>query len=65
MRKLTPRQESFTKEELNLFRQWFNSVQDICPGYYDKKDLLLVAKVYKNLDIKLPENISKNIKRMS
>ena len=35
----------FSKEELNLFRQWFNAVEDLSPAYLEKSDCDLYRKV--------------------
>lgn len=39
----------FSKEELNLFRQWFNAVEDLSPVYLDKSDCDLYRKVMEAL----------------
>lgn len=36
---------TFSKEELNLFRQWFNAVEDLSPAYLEKSDCDLYRKV--------------------
>jgi hypothetical protein len=35
----------FSKEELNLFRQWFNAMEDLSPSYIEKSDCDLYRKV--------------------
>ena len=37
--------KAFSKEELNLFRQWFNSVEDLSPAYLEKSDCDLYRKI--------------------
>lgn len=39
----------FSKEEINLFRQWFNAVEDLSPGYIEKSDCDLYRKVLERL----------------
>lgn len=39
----------FSKEELNLFRQWFNAVEDLSPAYLEKSDCDLYRKVMEAL----------------
>lgn len=36
---------TFSKEELNLFRQWFNAVEDVSHAYLEKSDCDLYRKV--------------------
>ena len=36
---------AFSKEELNLFRQWFNAMEDLTPSYIEKSDCDLYSKV--------------------
>lgn len=36
---------TFSKEELNLFRQWFNAIEDLSPAYLEKSDCNLYRKV--------------------
>lgn len=43
-------QESmFSKEEMNLFRQWFNAVEDLNPTYLEKSDCDLYRKIMERL----------------
>ena len=42
--------KQFTKDELDLFRQWFNAVQDLNEPYLEKADYTLYAKVKSELD---------------
>lgn len=39
----------FTKIELNLFRQWYNAVQDSNPQYLEEPDHALARKVLTEL----------------
>ena len=39
----------FSKEELNLFRQWFNAMEDLSPSYIEKSDCDLYRKVMEAL----------------
>lgn len=51
----------YTSEELDLFRQWFDSVQDVNPNYLDQKDYELAKKVYENLGMRVPESVLKKL----
>jgi hypothetical protein len=37
--------DTFTTEEINLFRQWFNSISDTNPGYVEQSDRDLHTKL--------------------
>jgi hypothetical protein len=39
----------FSREDMNLFRQWFNSIQDTNPKYIEQKDSELYARVMERL----------------
>jgi len=41
--------EEFTKDEFDLFRQWFNAVQDLNEPYLEKADYELMEKVKSKL----------------
>lgn len=45
-----PEQEQFTKEELDLFRQWYNAVADINHKYLNRKDALIFEKIMAMLE---------------
>jgi len=47
-----------TTDELDLCRQWFNSVQDTNGGYLTPQDYVLAEKLYKQLDMRVPHSIS-------
>lgn len=49
-----------TKEELELVRQWFNSVQDMNGLYLKHDDYVLAEKIYKALEISVPLSIIAN-----
>lgn len=36
---------TFTAEELDLFRQWFNALQDLHAGYLEPKDYDLADRI--------------------
>lgn len=42
----------FTKDEINLLRQWYNAVQDLSPEYLEPKDHELAAKILTALGMK-------------
>lgn len=50
------------KHDLNIIRQWFDSVQDINPQYLTPADYVLARKIYQVLDWRVPNSISDNIK---
>lgn len=47
----------FTKEELDLVRQWFDAVQDLNPAYLEKADYVLAKRVYEALGHRVPSSI--------
>ena len=47
-----------TPEELDLCRQWFNSVQDVNGGYLTTLDYVLAEKLYRQLNMRVPNSIS-------
>ena len=51
-----------TNEEFDLCRQWFDSVQDVNPDYLHQDDYVLAEKLYKLLDMRVPNSISNQIK---
>lgn len=46
-----------SREDFDLFRQWFDSVQDTNGGYLNKADYVLAAKLYKHLEMRIPSSI--------
>lgn len=52
----------FTQEEISLFREWFDCIQDIHPKYLSKKDYVLAKKLYERLNMRIPNSILKEIK---
>ena len=49
----------FTRDELDLIRQWFNAVQDVNPEYLEKPDYALAKRIYGMLDMRIPNSIQK------
>ncbi len=47
-----------TPEELELCRQWFDSVQDLNGGYLTPLDYVLAEKLYKQLNMRVPNSVS-------
>lgn len=45
----------FNKDEIELFRQWYNSVCDCSPRYLERDDHILAQKVHAILDKKYHE----------
>jgi hypothetical protein len=46
-----------TEDELNLTREWFDSVQDLNPDYLEQKDYRLQVKVLRALDRRVPHDV--------
>lgn len=49
--------------ELNLIRQWFDSVQDVNPNFLEIKDYNLASKIYINLGIRVPKSIMQQLNK--
>ena len=49
---------NFTVDELELFREWFDVVQDVSPAYLEQKDYALAKKLYEHLGRRVPNSIS-------
>lgn len=47
--------------EMNLFRQWFDSVQDLNPKRLLAEDYVLAAKLYERLGMRVPNSIADNL----
>ncbi|WP_270692886.1 MULTISPECIES: hypothetical protein [unclassified Aeromonas] len=50
----------FTKEQVELFREWFDAVQDLNPAYLNKGDYALGKELYERLGLRVPNSISTN-----
>lgn len=50
---------NFTVDELELFREWFGSVQDMNPAYLKRKDYELAKKLCERLGHRVPNSINK------
>jgi hypothetical protein len=48
-----------TIEDLELIRQWFDSVQDTNGGYLDADDYRLAKRIYEHLGVRVPNSINK------
>ena len=44
-------------DDLDLFRQWFNSVQDTNGGYLNAADFALARRLYEALGMRVPGSI--------
>lgn len=42
----------FNKNEINLLRQWFNSIQDLNQPYLKKEDYIVYLKIMKELKMR-------------
>lgn len=47
----------FNEKELNLIREWFDTVQDIANIYLEKEDYVLASKIYESLGLRVPNSI--------
>lgn len=52
---------TLTDKELDMFRQWFNAVQDLNPAYLTKEDYQLVNNIYQKLGWRVPNSIKDNL----
>lgn len=50
-----------SKAEADLCRQWFNSVQDLSPGYLEPLDYCLAVRLYAALGMRIPESVLRPI----
>jgi len=48
---------SVTHGDVELIRQWFDSVQDINPGYLDTADFVLAKRIYELTDMRTPHSV--------
>ena len=46
-------------DHANLFREWFDVVQDMNPEYLEKKDYVLARQLYEQCGMRVPLSISK------
>jgi hypothetical protein len=53
----------FTDFELNLFREWFNAMQDIAPQTLEQADYILAEKVHMTLGREVPQSIRDGARR--
>jgi hypothetical protein len=49
---------SISLSELNIMRQWFDSVQDVNPNYLDNADYILAKMIYEILGMNVPNRIT-------
>lgn len=56
-RQIEMEEMKITAEQANIFRQWFDSLQDTHPEFLDQEDYKLAAKLYEICDMKLPNSI--------
>jgi hypothetical protein len=47
----------FTKEEVDLFRQWFDNEQALNRKYLEQSDYKLAKKLYEKLGMRVPSSI--------
>jgi hypothetical protein len=50
------------KSDLHLVREWFDSVQDVNPGYLEEKDYVLAKRIYEALGMRVPNSIASKTK---
>lgn len=53
--------QGFTSEEVALFREWFDAVQDLNAGYLEKKDYILAERLYRQLGMRVPNSIKEHL----
>ena len=51
----------FTREQVNLFRDWFDTVQDLNRDYLEYKDYELAEVLYEMLGMRVPNSIKENL----
>jgi hypothetical protein len=56
---------NFSEDELELFRQWFNAVEDLNPKYLERKDYLLAKKVLDELGARAPNSMLEKLEKLS
>lgn len=56
---------NFSEEDLELFRQWFNAVEDLNPKYLERKDYLLAKKVLDELGVRAPKSMLEKLEKLS
>ena len=47
----------FTAFEMNLMREWFNTVQDLNPKYLSREDALLAIKIHDALGARVSSDL--------
>lgn len=47
----------FKQEDFDLFRQWFESVQDVSTAYLEPKDYELAERLYGHLGLRVPNSV--------
>ncbi len=50
-----------TERELDLCRQWFDSVQDVNPSFLQEADYRLAAHIYSELGFRVPNSIKEKL----
>lgn len=56
---------TFSEGELELFRQWFNALEDLSPKFLDGKDYLLAKKVLDELGVRAPKSMLEKMEKLS
>ena len=52
-----------SKDDLDMLRQWFDSIQDTNAGYLIPADYHLAKRIYEHLGMRAPESINGVLKR--
>lgn len=53
---------AFNIEEIHLFREWFDSVQDLAhKDFLEKRDYVLAKKVYTCVGMRVPDSINEKL----
>jgi hypothetical protein len=54
-----PKHDPLKNSDLNICRQWFDSVHDVNPVYLTLEDFKIAEKLYQRTGIRVPESIKK------
>lgn len=51
----------FNRAEIELFREWFDAVQDLNPKYLEELDYKLAERLYNHLGMRVPDSIAQRL----
>lgn len=58
---IMPAPRAAERETLDLYRQWFDAVQDVNPAYLERKDYVLAKALYEQLGMRVDHSILRGI----